>query len=200
MRPRIRNGVGVVGMSLVISLVVSPIAGCGGSSSGGVTSVPGTKTLKDLTPAELATLCSDSANYFRTHVTSTCKLAGFTVAALAAGFNPTITDAQLQALCNQGVASCNSGGGADAGSSSQTCDPPPATCTATVSEYSACLTDDAAAINSAFGSIPSCSSLTRASLTASSADAGTGPTATTPASCTTLETKCPGFFQSPGGP
>jgi hypothetical protein len=184
-------------MSLVIALV-GPVAGCGSSGSSGVTSVPGTKTLKDLTPAELATLCSDSASYFRTHVTGTCKLAGFFTAALAAEFDTTMTDAQLQALCNQSVASCNSGAGADAGASSQTCEAPPATCTATVSEYSACVTDDATAINSAFGSIPACSSLTRASLNASTADAGSGSTSTPPASCTTLETKCPGFFQDPG--
>jgi hypothetical protein len=70
-----------------------------------------------------------------------------------------------------------------------TCGAIPATCTATVTQYSACVTDTFVALNQVLGAIPSCSAITLAVLSAPS----TGGTTTTPQSCQPLVTACPGY-------
>jgi hypothetical protein len=69
------------------------------------------------------------------------------------------------------------------------CDLSDATCTATVSELSACLNADVAAFASV--DVPSCASLTAANLADSEAAAASGLQLMQPDACTTVEMKCP---------
>jgi hypothetical protein len=112
-----------------------------------------------------------------------CKMA----AVMDAVFASPTSDAAAQAACTPVYNQCMA---ATAGSTTQTCDPIPATCTATVAQFSACVTDTLVALNQVLGAIPSCSAITLAELSASS----TGGTTTPPQSCQPLETACPGYL------
>jgi hypothetical protein len=108
-----------------------------------------------------------------------------------AAFASPTSDAAAQAACTPVYNQCMA---ATSGSTTQTCDPIPATCTATVAQFSACATDSLVALNQVLGAIPSCNAITLAELSESS----TGSTATTPATCQAFETACPGYVV-PGG-
>jgi hypothetical protein len=177
---------------LGVTLLVSAVA-CGSSSGGGgsVTSVPGNTGLATLTPAQATQLCTDTGAYLARNITKAdaCKLAGFTTTVLAFAFDSTLTDTQLQATCTMAVDSCNSSA-ADGGTTTTCSIGDTSTCaaTATVSQYSTCVTDAVAGEKATFAAIPACSSLTAALL---SADGGTGGTTGQPASCATLMSACP---------
>jgi hypothetical protein len=180
-----------LGVTLLVSAVACSSSGGGGGS---VTSIPGSTALNTLTPAQATQLCTDTSAYVSRSITKSdaCKLAGFTTAALSAALGAVTTDQQAQAACQAAVDSCNNSS-SDAGTTGTCSIGDTSTCvaTATVSEYSTCISDDVTAVKGSFASIPACSALTIASLT--SADAGTGGTTTTPASCTKLSTDCPGL-------
>ena len=157
-----------------------------------MTSVPGSKSLATLTPADLTQICTDTGAYYSRNVTKAdaCKIAGFTAAALVFAFNSAATDTDLQTACSDAVTSCNSSS-ADGGTTTTCSVGDTSTCaaTATVDEYSKCVTDAVAAQKASFAAIPACSSITVASL---STDGGTGTTSNPPASCAMLMTDCPG--------
>lgn len=180
-----------------ILLALLTVLGCGSSSGGGSgggsfnTSVSGNKSLSSLSDGEKAQLCKDVDAFFKTAavVSAQCKVSGFT-AALVAGIDPNATDATLQTSCSQAVTACMSGT-ADAGSIDMcAAEKFPTTCTASVSDLSACLQDFAKLSDD----VPSCNTITRALL---KADGGVGaspsgmPGTNT---CDTLSTKCPAFF------
>jgi len=187
--------------SAVLAMAIVGI-GCGSSGSGSKgggnfsTSVPGNKSIASLTPSEQGQLCHDFDQWSQTSLQPTlCKTDAVLAAAFGAAFDSSLTDAQLQMSCTQAYNEClTSDQSADAGATSScqmgVSDP---TCTATVSEITACLNDQTAAIAQASSALPSCGSLTRASLNAaagSDADAGASEE---PASCKTVDTKCPSF-------
>jgi len=191
---------GTRGWSQVVgAVIVFGAVGCGGGSSGGsgtfATSVPASTKLTALTPTQAQQLCNDLDTFAQRSLSgSTCKLIGIEAALLLQAFSDTpATDAQLREACTQAYNGClNPDGGA---TTTDKCDPAtfttqPTTCQATVGDVQACENDQAAAYQQAFASVPSCSSLTAASLASSSgADAGT-TTTTEPASCTKFSSTC----------
>jgi hypothetical protein len=182
-----RNWVKGLGVTLLVSAVACSSSGGGGS----VTSVPGSKSLATLTPADTAQICTDTSAYVTRNVSKSdlCKLAGLFAAPFVLVGNPNATDADVQTACSDAVTSCNSSS-ADGGSTATCSVGDTSTCnaTATVDEYSKCVTDTTSALKGTLNAIPACSSLTVASL---SADGGTGGTSTPPASCVTLMNDCP---------
>lgn len=176
-------------------------AGCGSSSGGGaagsgeVTSLSGSRALNSLSAAEAAKLCTDSGSYASAAVSqaNACKFA----AVFSASFSAPTTDAEARAACMAIYTPCLSA----PAQTNDTCDAIPATCTATVAQYSACMKDSIAAFNQTLAVLPGCSTLKLSDLSDNSGGgAGTaGGAAATEASCVTLEKACPGF-SVPSGP
>ena len=116
-------------------------------------------------------------------------------AALGAAFDSSLSDAQIQMSCTQAYNDClasdqSADGGATSSCQMGASDP---TCTATVSEISTCLNDDSAVLAQQTNALPSCGALTRASLNTATGTDADGGAADEPASCKTVDTKCPGF-------
>jgi hypothetical protein len=171
--------------------LVSVVA-CGSSSgTGGVTSVAGNKSLATISPADATQLCIDSINYASRNIPKSdlCKRVGYAAAAQAFALQPgTATDTVVQMVCTTAVNQCNSAssdagaGGCNIGTTSS------CAATATVDEYSKCVSDTVATLKAGLQSFPACSEITVASLAASvDGGAGTPP----PASCTKLMSDCP---------
>ena len=178
-------------LSCVFAIGAGFVASCGGGGSGSsptaVTTVDGTKPLNTLTAAETTQLCNDTDAYMERVVSKAgmCKMA----ATMAAAFASPTSDATAQAACTPIYNQCMAG---PASSTTQTCDPILANCTATVAQYSACATDSLVALNQVLGAIPSCNAITLAEL--SSTGGTTTATTTTSASCQAFESACPGFL------
>ena len=159
------------------------IAGCDGSDggSGGVpTSVPGNKRIADLTPAERDKLCADVTAWAMSGppLTGTCNAGALLSTTLLGSLDPAATDASLQTMCATLRDQCVAGG------LTTDCSQLPSTCTATVSEYNMCLSDQIAVL----GSLPPCSSVTRASLPSIL----TTLSQPRSAACMSVENQCPG--------
>jgi hypothetical protein len=161
------------------------ISGSGGRSGGAgggtsITGLGGDKPIGSLAPSDAAQLCKDAYAYFAKAVSQAdlCKWAG-----LSYGISSSpVSDSALQQNCKTQESSC------------LTADPPiadcsaiPAMCAATVSQYSACIIDQAAAFNAAVAALPGCTTVTRPDLQGVW-DYATGDL---PASCTAITDKCP---------
>jgi hypothetical protein len=185
------------------ALAIAALVGCGGSSSGGgggfTTSVPSGTKLTALTPAQAQQLCTDFDSYAAKldSKTNDCKESGFFAAEETEleYTSPAATDAQLQMSCTAGYNACLSADGGYTTSTSD-CDPTnlgsePTTCTATVGDATTCFNDLLTIENNFYASIPSCSSLTTASLNAAIAAMSTdGGAVALPASCTKFDATC----------
>jgi len=154
--------------------------------------LPGTSVLGTLSDGDAQKLCTEAGAFlsggsFKTTFSDfSCKAAGIeaTFAAMAK------TDADLQASCKTAYDACVAMPSDP--TSMLMCDKrPTAACTATVAEYSACLNDTTGFLTTADASLPSCSSLTMANLATSLAAFGQLQSSE-PASCKTLDQKCPG--------
>jgi hypothetical protein len=179
-----RNWVKGLGVTLLVSAVACSSSGGGGS----VTGVAGNKTLMTLSSADAMQLCTDTGKYVGNNLSTAdlCKL----TAILAAGFSGATTDADLQAACTTAFNSCTtSSAGGDGGATQCTIDTSSCNATVTVSQFSACITDDVSATKATLNALPSCSAVTIAGL---NSDAGTG-SSNPPASCATLMSACPGL-------
>ena len=171
----------VVGCALAFAL------GCGGSGGSGSfgepipTSIPASKRLSDLTPAERDQLCMDLGQWAMSgpFLTDGCRATAWLTTSLAASQDTSMTDTDLQALCQTLYDGCVAGG------VTTNCSQVPATCTATVGEYDTCLSDSVAAL----GGLPPCSAVTRASLPSTVAHLTSQQNS---AACTSLQNKCPG--------
>ncbi|MEI9942570.1 MAG: hypothetical protein WDO69_35600 [Pseudomonadota bacterium] len=188
-------------MFVSIGLSLAMCVACGGSSDGGngapanssgnySSGVSGDKQLGALTDQEFQGVCKNLSDYFSSGAVGkgfeefTCRFEGL-LAGVAAQ-----TDAELQAACKATYDQCV----AAPTTTTETCTKPDASCTATVAEYDACVNDSAKALTTLANSIPSCDKLTMASLGMIAVDDSTA----TPASCTTLQTKCPSAPKPPG--
>lgn len=170
--------------------LVTAVIGCGGGGSGMPTNLPANTKLMTLTPAQQTQICNDVTNYSLHAVpqASFCKYAGIATAAFVLASDSSTTDATLQSACAQTVADCNS---APPDTSGSTCDfSGVETCSAdaTIADFNTCITDEVAAENAAFASLPACSAVTKTWLNSNSS-AGS---ITEPASCVSLSAKCPG--------
>jgi len=166
--------------------LVCAVAGCSSSSDGGVsggafTSVSSSQVLGSLSDADAQTFCMDlgKSSAFQAVTDYDCRAEGL-LAALVTTDN---TDASVQAACQSAYTDCISSSGM------LMCqDKPSAACTATVGEYESCVNDEAAAVKGATAQLPMCSSLKAATLQATLEAL---PQGATPASCATVEQKCP---------
>jgi hypothetical protein len=171
--------------------------GSTGSGGGFTTSVPSGTKLTGLTTAQATQFCSDVGSYFdSTFLPMLCHasapLSGLEAAYLDLLENSSASNSELQAACT--------GAAADAGSCSdledggtQSCDvsSEPATCQATVGDFTKCLDDTTAADLQYYASLPSCSTLTAANVTAFfQADGGSSLNPPEPTSCSMFDSTC----------
>jgi hypothetical protein len=143
-----------------------------------------------LTPAQQMQLCTDVTNYTVNNISKAngCKFAGVESAIIVYAFDPSMTDADLQSACSQAVTQCNS---APPDTSGGNCDfSGVATCSAdaTIGDFNTCASAEVTAESAAFASLPACSAITGAWITA---NADTVGTISEPASCVSLDAKCP---------
>jgi hypothetical protein len=178
-------------------------SGKGGTTGGGgafTTSLPAGTKVTALTTAQAAQLCNDLESYLNNNLfPSICKeasaLAGPEGAYLDLLENSSASDAELRAACVSAAAmdagnSCSdfvADGGAETCNISQI----PSTCEATVGDYTTCINDMSSADTQLYASVPSCSTLTAASVTAYfAADGGASAEPPEPASCSQIESTC----------
>jgi hypothetical protein len=175
-------------IGVVFGVMLASASGCGGDSGPAddfgepiPTSIPADKHISDLTPAERDQLCTDLGQWAMTgpFLTDGCRATALLTTSLAASQDTSMTDGDLQMICQQLYDACVAGG------VTINCSQIPATCTATVGAYDTCLSDSVAAL----GGLPPCSSVTRASLPSTVARLSSPPNS---AACTVLQNKCPG--------
>jgi hypothetical protein len=158
--------------------------GSGGSTGTGggtfTTSVPGATKLTGLSSAQVTQFCADGEAFIKnTYIPTLCS--AFTpIEGVEAGYlylqdNPNATNAQIEAACAREDADAGTclfavnpdGGSCDIGSI-------PSTCQATVADYTKCINDTTTVDRQFVSTIPSCSSLTAASVSAYLATDGGG--------------------------
>ncbi len=151
--------------------------GAGGGAS--ITTVSGGKTLGSLTPSEATQLCNDTYSYYGKAISEAtlCKSAGLTYGLSSSP----ATDSQLQQNCASQQSACLNAGPATTG-----CRAIPASCTATVAQYSTCITDEASAFNDGVNGLVGCGTVTLADFAA----IWSFVTADPPASCTAVTDLC----------
>ena len=174
---------------------------CGGSSGSGSpgstdfsSSLPADKSLGSLSDSESAQLCKDLENYYGPNSAAGKQLKEFSCrfsAILLATLSAPTTDSALQAACKSGYDQCEKA----PAQTDTTCTKPPAGCMATVAEMETCITDTTKGVSDLVNQFPECSKVTLASLSSMDPETGT-PTSETPASCTAVEAKCPGFLST----
>jgi hypothetical protein len=187
-----------------IALTAALVLGCGSAGSGGsghdggpgdsgsggsnpVTTLTGSKALNALAPGEASQLCDDTYAYFASAIprATACKWKGLSYAASSSAPSQDV----LQQNCTTQESACLQ---ADGGASSNPgCGDIPTTCTATVAQYAACISDEVTAFTATVGGLPSCTTLTSAG-TSAIFDAQTG--GTPPASCASLSNACPALY------
>ena len=138
------------------------VAGSGGGGGSAVTSISGSKPLGTLTAAESTQLCDDTKAYFKSAISkaNSCKFSALSNAASTSAPSDTV----LQTNCASMETSCNASATMGPGTSTS-CFPPPATCTATVAQYSACISDEAALLTQSANTLPSCAAVRLADIT-----------------------------------
>jgi len=155
--------------------------------------VPADTQLSAVTAADRQKLCDFAEAQMDVSKEDACKATGVAMAAFGM-VGGSATDATLQAACKAAYDSCMQSSGTTSGESTcNTTTPIEGTCTATVGELESCMKDEAAQAKSAMAAMPSCDKLTVSSL----ADLGSISTET-PASCNTVNTKCPGVGELTG--
>jgi len=160
-----------------------------GGGSGAVTTINGTTAVNALTPAQATQLCDDTYAYFGSAIpkATTCKWKGLSYAASSSA----PSDAQVQSNCTTKETSCQ---GTDPWADNLGCNDIPSTCTATVAEYSACISDEVASFIQTVNGLKTCAMLTRAD-TPALFEIMAAPL---PASCMSLMNKCADLY--PPGP
>jgi hypothetical protein len=166
----------------------SSSAGSNSGSPGDLdTGLPADKPISDLTDAEIAGLCSKFDEFYSTGSVAkdlkelSCRFTGIFAAALGGAD----TDAKAQAACKTAYDACV----VAPVETTQDCSKPTGMCTATVSEVEACANDTAKALQQLASSFPACAELTLADLMDLGGGGDMAPQE--PASCATVEMKCP---------
>src|SRR3954463_2047797 len=160
--------------------------GTGGSGTGiSVTSLSGGTAVTALTPAQVTQLCDDTYAYFGSAIpkATSCKWRGLSYAASSSA----PTQAQLQQGCTNKETACQP---TDPWADNLGCNDIPTTCTATVAQYTACISAEVAAFIQAVNGLPTCATLTSAGPPA----VIEAETANPPASCASLADTCPELY------
>ncbi len=187
---RFAFAIGVIGA--VASSACSSSSGGSGTFSSGL---PSSDTLSGLSDSDIQKLCGEISSFTDSYASNTgaCNIAGYAAAAFSKQLGGTTDTTTLRQLCSAAVSQCQAQSGhIDAGVSASTCQKPSSTCTATVGDLEACLNDAKTAAQKEYAGIPSCSTLTAADLSLTDGSLSVG-TASEPASCATLNQKCPDF-------
>jgi hypothetical protein len=159
----------------------SKTGGSGPTGTGGAApdspgaGLPNDAVLSHLTPAQATQLCEQSIAYSRGPA---CLAAGWMAAVLSVGAD---AEAACQSMNDECLAASTTG---DCATASQDLED----CSATVAEYDQCSVDSIEAIADALGGT-----------TCATIDMAAQPSSEDPASCQTLETKCPGAVTGTGG-
>ena len=169
-----------------------------GAAAAFTTSVPSGTKLTALTSAQGVQFCSDLQNYVDSNVfpalcRASASLAGPEAAYLDLLQNPSASTPELQAVCAGEVVDAGSCSdlSADGGTGTCSISQVPSSCQATVGDYTTCVNDSTAADLQLYASIPSCSTLTAASLMAYfAADGGSSANPAEPASCSRFDSTC----------
>jgi hypothetical protein len=161
--------------------------GAGGSSSSGtsVTTFGDSNALNALSPADATQLCKDVYAYFGKNIpmATACKFKGLSSATSSSA----PSDSQFQQVCKDHEATCTQAGSGVGSADDPGCSPIPSTCTATVAQYSACISDEVVAFNQGMSGLPSCATAGSASISA----VWKVMIPTAPASCDSLTNTCP---------
>ena len=135
---------------VVVGFVALGLAiGCDGDSNSFQSNLPPNKRLAELTPAERDQLCRDLRTFGEAVLPDLCGTVALLTTYAQSMVDPTATDAQLQATCSDATRQCIANG------VTTTCEPVPATCTATVGEFGACLSDGSRALQPDWRAAPS---------------------------------------------
>ena len=188
-------------MSIAVSLVAGLMAACGSDDDGGnggngssgtVTGLPSSKQLKDLTPEDAKKACEESGKYFNQQVsTATQDRAGCVIAAAATlGMSmPTKEE------CDMFVADCVANSMPEPTDCSMAGTGDLTDCTVTVGEAEDCVKAQVSQLKPVFDKL-TCDLLI--SNPQEILDA-LGALEQSPAACSALEEKCPGFLGSESG-
>ncbi|NLE86511.1 MAG: hypothetical protein GX607_08950 [Myxococcales bacterium] len=181
-------------------LAATLVPGCGGDDGGGggiSSGVDPTKRGDELSDDEVRKICEAGNDYVvrRSKEIDPCRFAGVLAAGIVAGLDATLTDAQLQEACTEGVRACQQTEDRDPifEPDEDTCDDlsVPEECSASVEEIERCIKDSIDETLTMFTDLPACGSITRDFLANY-----TGPEPQAPASCASLEETCPEALQS----
>jgi hypothetical protein len=174
-------------------------SGKGGTTGGGgafTTSVPAGTKVTGLTTAQAAQLCNDIESYFdNTFLPSVCQasssLPGLEDAYFDLLQNPTASNTELQTVCASDAQDGGCSDFVDGGTGSCDISDVPSTCQATVGDYTTCINDMTTADVQLYATLPTCSSVTAASLKAFfEADGGSSFDAPEPTSCSKFDATC----------
>jgi hypothetical protein len=157
--------------------------GGGGGAATSFTTLSSSKAVNALTPTEVTQLCNDTYAYFGSAIpkATTCKWKGLSYAASSSA----PTQAQLQQGCTNKETACQP---TDPWADNLGCNDIPTTCTATVAQYTACISAEVAAFIQTVNGLASCATLTD---TAPVFDA---QTSAPPPSCVSLNDVCPDLY------
>jgi hypothetical protein len=158
-------------------------SGGGGSSGTSVTTVSGANALNALTADEATRLCDDTYAYFASAIpqATSCKWKGLAYATSSSA----PTDEKLKSNCTTKETSCLGAAPSEVWPNPG-CNDLPKTCTATVAEYSACISDEVAGFIKTVDGLSSCADFTKDGTTAIWDVMGAEPVA----SCSSLTAKC----------
>jgi hypothetical protein len=164
----------------------SATGGAGGAGGGSVTTLAGSKAINALTTAEGTQLCNDTCAYFGSAIpqATTCKWQGLAYAVNSSAQS----DSVLQQQCTKQLNNCQQA--ADPWANNSGCSTLPTDCTATVAQYSTCISDEVTAFAQTVNGLPTCTTITM-SQTSSVTDA---QLASPPASCASLMNTCPDLY------
>jgi hypothetical protein len=183
--------------SWTLPLVLAPLValGCGDDKPSRFhTGVDGSKPLGTATPQEAEQICKSTETWARAQLAETrqreltCRIGAIVAASsgLLGGGAAMVPPMQLQTTCRSTLDQCLAAGSAAQGAPSMaTCQSFPASCTATVAEYEACLNDVPAFVDKTSSMLPTCETLNPLSLLALAS-----LVSTLPPSCQTFQMKC----------
>ena len=174
--------------------------GKGGTTGSGsfTTSVPSGTKVTGLTSSQAAQLCSDVETYvndifFPAVCNASSSLTGLEAAYIDLLQNPSASNSELQAACASAAGDAGSCSDflVDGGTATCNISSVPATCQATVGDYTKCINDQSAADLQFYASVPGCGTLTAASVKAYfAADGGSSVDPPQPVSCTKFDSTC----------
>jgi hypothetical protein len=138
-----------------------------------------------LTSADATQLCKDTYSYFGKNIpmATACKYKGLSYATSSSA----PSDSQFQQVCKEHEATCTQAGSGVGSATDPGCSDILSTCTATVAQYCACISDEVALFNQGVNALPGCATAGSASISA----VWLVMVPTSPASCDSLANKCP---------